>query len=380
MSHDYAVGRRRTLSIAAVALPLLSLLGSCTDTATAPPSYVARTRTYYVAAEAVRWNYIPWGYDSVFGRPLPHPWVDSASYPKIRYVEYTDATFAVPRPQPAWLGILGPILRGVVGDTLKVVFLNRASIPLSMHPHGVTYSPADEGALYNPPRGGGDSVTSGGQYTYTWFAQRESGPLPGEPSSKVWLYHSHALMPEDETNMGLMGVLVITDPAHARADATPDDVDREFVTMWTIFNENPPGGAFLPVNLRNSLNGYLFGNFAGFLMNQGERVRWYAVALGSASDLHTPHWHGEKVLFEGRTYTDVIELLPASMHVGDMVADNPGTWLLHCHVSNHMTAGMFGTFTIAPTVLTAAAPRFAPLVSASAGWAPFADRGRGMQH
>jgi FtsP/CotA-like multicopper oxidase with cupredoxin domain len=29
-----------------------------------------------------------------------------------------------------------------------------------------------------------------------------------------------------------------------------------------------------------------------------------------------------------------------------MVADNPGTWLLHCHVGDHMDAGMFTTFTV----------------------------------
>uniref|UniRef100_A0A3B3DTL8 ferroxidase n=1 Tax=Oryzias melastigma TaxID=30732 RepID=A0A3B3DTL8_ORYME len=31
---------------------------------------------------------------------------------------------------------------------------------------------------------------------------------------------------------------------------------------------------------------------------------------------------------------------------GDMVAGNPGTWLLHCHVTDHIHAGMEATFTI----------------------------------
>ncbi len=38
--------------------------------------------------------------------------------------------------------------------------------------------------------------------------------------------------------------------------------------------------------------------------------------------------------------TDVVELLPASMKTADMNADNPGTWLFHCHVADHITAGM----------------------------------------
>jgi FtsP/CotA-like multicopper oxidase with cupredoxin domain len=31
-----------------------------------------------------------------------------------------------------------------------------------------------------------------------------------------------------------------------------------------------------------------------------------------------------------------------------MRADNPGTWMLHCHVADHFYAGMYGTFTIEP--------------------------------
>jgi hypothetical protein len=30
----------------------------------------------------------------------------------------------------------------------------------------------------------------------------------------------------------------------------------------------------------------------------------------------------------------------------DMLADNPGTWLFHCHVADHMEAGMMATYTI----------------------------------
>ena len=34
------------------------------------------------------------------------------------------------------------------------------------------------------------------------------------------------------------------------------------------------------------------------------------------------------------------------MKVADMLADNPGTWMLHCHVSDHMMSGMFALYTI----------------------------------
>jgi manganese oxidase len=38
--------------------------------------------------------------------------------------------------------------------------------------------------------------------------------------------------------------------------------------------------------------------------------------------------------------------LPASLKVGDMAPDNPGTWLYHCHVNDHIDAGMAARFTI----------------------------------
>lgn len=38
--------------------------------------------------------------------------------------------------------------------------------------------------------------------------------------------------------------------------------------------------------------------------------------------------------------TDVVTLAPAQMVTADMWPDNPGTWLFHCHISEHMEAGM----------------------------------------
>jgi FtsP/CotA-like multicopper oxidase with cupredoxin domain len=317
--------------------------------AVSAPAAGPRTRVYYVAAEDVNWDFAPLGSDPVFNRPLPAPWGQRRVYRKQHYVQYTNNTFTTPVTPPAWQGILGPVLHAAVGDTMKVVFCNRTETALSIHPHGVRYDAEDEGAVYDPPRGGGDSVPAGGVYTYTWRAIAESGPLPGEPSSKVWLYHSH-VVPDEEVYRGLIGTIVVTDSARARADGTPNDVDRELTTLWMVFNENMPTTPedSAEGNLKHAINGYLFGNLSGLTMNRGERVRWYLVDLGTEVDWHTPHWHGATLTVEGRAYNDVIELGPATMRVADMIADNPGTWLLHCHVADHMMAGMYTTYTVAP--------------------------------
>ena len=87
------------------------------------------------------------------------------------------------------------------------------------------------------------------------------------------------------------------------------------------------------------------GNLPGLIMNKGERVRWYVMGMGSEMDIHTPHWHGNTVTVDGQN-TDVVEILPATMLTCDMIPDNIGTWAFHCHVSNHMIAGMTALYIV----------------------------------
>jgi FtsP/CotA-like multicopper oxidase with cupredoxin domain len=46
--------------------------------------------------------------------------------------------------------------------------------------------------------------------------------------------------------------------------------------------------------------------------------------------------------------TDVAALLTMGMLVADMVPDNPGTWLFHCHVGGHLRSGMQALYTVEP--------------------------------
>ncbi|MGH9701424.1 MAG: multicopper oxidase domain-containing protein, partial [Candidatus Acidiferrales bacterium] len=194
------------------------------------------------------------------------------------------------------------------------------------------------------------------------------------------LYHSHTneLM---DVNSGLVGAIIVTRRGMADADGKPKDVDREFVCLFMMFDENlgwyvdhniqayatdpkgvkkseilpvdnlgnlaPIGTGFLAANLRFTINGYMFGNGPVMTMKQGERVRWYLTALGELPSFHTPHWHGNTVLQNGHR-TDVVSLLQAQMMTVDMVPDDPGTWLFHCHVDDHMAAGMSAFYKVEP--------------------------------
>jgi hephaestin len=170
---------------------------------------------------------------------------------------------------------------------------------------------------------------------------------------------------ETDTNAGLVGVIIVTRAGAARPDGSPADVDREFVSLFTVMDENAspyleenvrrfaadPAGVdlddegFVESNLMHVINGYVFGSLPLLTMRRGERVRWYLMALGTEVDLHTPHWHGNVVLHDGHR-VDVVPLMPAETRVADMVPDSPGIWMFHCHVNDHVTAGMTGRYEV----------------------------------
>ena len=130
------------------------------------------------------------------------------------------------------------------------------------------------------------------------------------------------------------------------------------------------------------------------------RVRWYVSSLGSEDAIHTAHWHGVVFNDSRGHHTDQVRVGPraphtvckraaetcmhkrvfvrnqrappkprpcppppfmslapstqvtiqsSSLEVLDMYADNPGTWLFHCHLNEHMDGGMMALFTVEGT-------------------------------
>lgn len=347
------------------------------------------TRTYYIAAEEIEWDYAPDGKDMMmtadfdrYARIFTAPAADriGSKYRKAVFREYTDETFRTlkPRaPELAHMGLLGPVIRAEVGDTIKVVFRNNGTFPFSLHPHGVAYTRDSEGAMYgdgmqNPESDG--LVPPGNTHTYSWFAREEAGPGPQDGSSVVWIYHSHNYEPKD-VNAGLIGPIVITRRGMGRADASPKDIDHEFFSLFMIVDENqshyfdqnikahiaepdklnrlearpadPDGNADLTLgqgfalsNFKFTINGFMFSNGPLMTMRKGEHVRWYVMTMGNGFNFHTPHWHGNLVNVRGQ-YMDVIPSIgPAQFVTADMTPDMAGTWMFHCHVDDHMKGGM----------------------------------------
>ena len=362
-------------------MPGMQGAGYWDDVAGEPFSGNGVVRRYYIAADQVAWDYAPLGRNAITGEPFDEvadtfvktgPGRIGSKYLKCIYRAYSDPGFhhrVVRSEADSYLGLMGPVIRAEVGDTIRVSYRNNCSFPTSVHPHGVFYTKSSEGAPYNDGTSGADkaddAVPSGGSHTYIWQVPERAGPGPADGSSVMWMYHSHTDEVAD-TYAGLMGPMVVTRRGMARPDGSPKDVDKEFFELYSVMDENKSPlleasaekyepAPYVPVdqadeefgesNLMHSINGYVFGNQPVVSMKRGQHVRWYVMSMGTEVDLHTPHWHGNDVTVDGMRM-DVVDLLPASMIIADMVPDNAGTYLYHCHVNDHITAGMLTRYTV----------------------------------
>jgi len=375
-------------------------------------------RQYYVQAEESEWDYYPGKGNvansdgtgttitdgcKVAGTALS--WYQEQSirsdgnerigtkYKKVRYIEYTDATFTTTKViTDSWkhLGILGPVLRAEVGDTIKVLFKNGATKPYSMHPHGVHYTKGHEGAPYADAQASvpssldktDDIVTPGTTHEYVWNVPEESGPGPDDSNSMLWMYHSH-VSDVNNTNAGLVGPIIITAKGQAKdsanGDLTPKGVDREFVVLPMVFDEGKSDYAldnianYLPnfdgnkmstsvdgraaltyrlqkdahfktSNKMRSLNGRSWCSLDGLDFDPDQSVRWYMMSLGDENP-HSPMWQGHTLDYQGHR-VDTLELMPASMKTADMTSSTQGSWLLYSNSYADQNHGMQAKFTV----------------------------------
>ena len=375
-----------------IALGFSALAGSVAVPAAAVQGATqGRTQTYYIAADEVAWNYVPGGVDGMTGKPYNAIGNFAAAdgkittrpvgttYVKCLYREYSDASFRTLKPRPPrWqhLGMFGPLIRGQVGDTIKVVYRNHCNFPNSIHAHGLMYAKNSEGAPYADGTPGGvkpgDSVRPGGSYTYVWHVSERAGPGPNDPNSVLWMYHSHTNEYRD-FNSGLVGPIIVTARGQAQPDGTPKGVDREFIVWFSqmheedslYVNRNLPtiakdhtvpqtltttsASVTYPYFVTFSINGFVQSSMPlrALTMRKGEHVRWYVMSGLNDFDFHAPHWHGNTVLVGGMR-TDVTAVAPMQMLEADMVPDNIGIWLLHCHVAFHNEVGMNVRYRVQP--------------------------------
>ncbi|MFO0614104.1 MAG: copper oxidase [Polyangiaceae bacterium] len=224
----------------------------------------------------------------------------------------------------------GPTLEAVEGDRVRVYVTNRLPEPTTVHWHGVYLPNGMDGT-------GGLTqkvIQPGATFKYEWTF-RQSGTL---------MYHPHH---DEMTQMalGMMG-LVVVHPRNPSADAK---VDRDFALLvgeWSV-----PIGAARPNPLAMSdfnlatINAKCWPATAPLVVKTGERVR---IRIGnlSAMDHHPIHLHGyhfKVVATDGGAiptagqWRETTVLVPTgSTRDIQFVADAPGDWAMHCHMTHHV--------------------------------------------
>ncbi|XP_052266278.1 ferroxidase HEPHL1-like isoform X1 [Dreissena polymorpha] len=327
-------------------------------------------RDYFIKAVKVDWDYLPLQMNVVDSYDTY--WHDTllrrnnrvgSKYWKYVYRRFTDDTFTTEITTPKSFGIVGPLLRGEVGDTIRVHFRNNVSVPLSVHPHGVQYTKLNEGALYQDNTSqrnkADESVGPGGSYVYTWEVTSGFAPRDGDPNCIPFGYHSH-VNAEKETNAGLLGLLVICRSGILTPLGVRSDVDRELVLYFDSIDEGKSwlvhenlercgdpaeckrladaGDPDFEESLKkDSINGYMYGNLPELTVCAGDRVAWYIFSL--SAELHPVNILGQTFLESGQRKA-VEGIWSATFREAEMVARNPGRWLVQCMNSEHNRNGM----------------------------------------
>ncbi|NXA75479.1 HPHL1 protein, partial [Thryothorus ludovicianus] len=176
-------------------------VSSCHNTTQAQQQRGAM-RLYYIAAEEIEWDYAsnkssaPKSYNiSSFeercmkGAFLQH--VTSFQIHTLQcfyclFVLQLWACFLEPSRGPDWFKIQeGPLLHAEVGDSVLIVFKNKASRPYSISAHGI-----EEVGCEEQPE---TPITLPGEInTYRWNVPERSGPGKTDPNCITWVYYSTA--------------------------------------------------------------------------------------------------------------------------------------------------------------------------------------------
>lgn len=230
-------------------------------------------------------------------------------------------------------GTPGPTIEAVEGDRLRIYVTNLLPEPTTMHWHGLIVPNGMDGVsgLTQPP------ILPGETFVYEFTVNR-----PG-----TYMYHPHY---DEMTQMalGMMGMFIV----HPRTVRGPR-IDRDFVLMtheWKV----RPGAKRPDPNEMSDFNVLTFNSRAfpatePLLIKKGERVR---IRFGnlSAMDHHPIHLHGlafEVTQTDGgfiplsARYPETTVLVPVgSTRVIEFVANEPGDWAMHCHMTHHVMTQM----------------------------------------
>ncbi|KAK9969463.1 hypothetical protein ABG768_027638 [Culter alburnus] len=328
------------------------------------------TRTYFISVEEEEWDYAGYGQrrlDKTSQNERP------TAFKKVVFRKYLDSTFSIRDirgEMDEHLGILGPVIKAEVDQTVLVFFRNRASRPYSLHANGVKYLKQMEGLSYDDQSPywykQDDAVQPNSTFTYMWTINSKSGPQNNESDCRTWTYYS-AVNPEKDINSGLIGPILVC----RKGTLATKPVDRrEFVLLFMTFDENKSWyyeenkerierknrraimDPKFQENLKfDAINGIIY-SLKGLRMYTNQLAKWHLINMGSPKDLHSVHFHGQT--FINKELKDhrqgVYPLLPGGFATLEMLPSKPGLWQLESEVGLSQQRGMQTLFLVLDNV------------------------------
>jgi FtsP/CotA-like multicopper oxidase with cupredoxin domain len=220
----------------------------------------------------------------------------------------------------------GPTIEAVEGDRVRIYVTNRLPEATTVHWHGIRVPNGMDGVngLTQP------GIPPGETFRYEFDL----------PNAGTYMYHPH-LDEMTQQGMGMMGMFVV----HARVGQR---VDRDYCIMlseWRIIpgTSRPVTTEMVDFNLL-TMNSKTYPATEPLVAQLGERVR---IRFGnlSAMDHHPIHLHGFQMFITetdggivppGARYPTNTVLVPVgATRAVEFVADNPGDWPMHCHMTHH---------------------------------------------
>jgi manganese oxidase len=231
----------------------------------------------------------------------------------------------------------GPTIEAVEGDRVRIYVTNRLEAPTTVHWHGILLPSGMDGV-------GGVSqkaIQPGETFKYE-FPLKQHG---------TFMYHSHH---DEMTQMqlGMMGLFII----HPKKPASPPP-DRDYAIMlseWKIEvgARRPDPNEMTDFNVF-TMNARSFPGTQALIAKKGERVR---IRIGNLSTMshHAIHLHGYyfkvvatdggEIPEAGQWPETTVHMPTGSTRTVEFVANEPGDWVMHCHMLHHVMTQMGHTF------------------------------------
>ncbi|EMP39132.1 Coagulation factor VIII, partial [Chelonia mydas] len=328
------------------------------------------TWIHYIAAEEVDWDYAPImptyldrSYTSQFLEAGPQR--IGSKYKKVMFVEYGDGTFKNRKVSDQRdTGLLGPVLKGEVGDQFTIVFKNLASRPYNIYPHGLTSI-----SSYHPVKSSEDKdvkdipIEPGQSFKYSWKVTTEDGPTGSDPRCLTHFYYS-SINPVRDMASGLIGPLLICSKESMDQRGNQMMSDETRFVLFSVFDENhswyleeniqrfctdaatvnPQDPEFYASNVMHSINGYVFDNLHLKLCLH-QVVYWYVLSVGAQTDFLSVFFSGN-TFKHNMVFKDTLTLFPLSGETVFMSMEKPGVWMLACLNPDFRDRGMWAKFTV----------------------------------